>query len=291
MEEEQSMFKSILIPVLSEFYPPAVFQISARLVKIFHSTITSIYITEKKTLDEVERLSDTHLSLLDEEEITQEIRHEHLKQAEHIIFEDAKAFFKKRDIELQTKCVEEAFDEVIKHELQQHHYDLVVIGYEKQSSIDYRLLDELDVSVWVETGVESDVILAICSNLASNKKVPLLSQQLSSSLAKNLQMIYVVDLSDPVQVDEKGKRSEKISKDALVENGRQFIDEMQKKGVSAQLVIGTLEKEIMKASKKMKPMLVIIGREQKVKKSLGFPIKNIKRKLVQHSKHSFLFLN
>ena len=180
---------------------------------------------------------------------------------------------------------------MIKHEIQQHHYDLIIIGYKKLSFIDSRLLDELNILIWVETNVENDAILAICSNLTPNKKTSAISQQFSSSLGKKLQMMYIVDLSDAVEVDEKGRRSEIKSKEILVENGQRFIDDLQKKGISAQLVIGSLEKEIVKASKKIKPMLVIIGKEQKVKKSLGFPVKNIKRKLIEHSKHPFLFLN
>lgn len=285
------MFQSILIPVSSEFYPPAVFQIGAQLVKIFHGTITSIYITEKKTLDEVERLSDAHLSFLERQKMTEEIREKHLEQAEEIVFMDAKAFLKKRDIELQTKCAEGEFSEVIQKEIQQYHYDLILMGYEKQSFIKYRLLDELDIPIWVESGVENDVFLAICSNLAPNEKVPVISQQLSALMGKNLHMIYVVDLSDPVQVDEKVKRSEKKSKEVLIENGKRFVNDMQKKGISTQLVIGTLEKEIINAAKKIDPMLVIMGREQKLRGLWGFPVKNVKKKLADHSEYSFLFVN
>lgn len=285
------MFKSILIPISSEFYPPAVFQISAQLIKKSQGTITSIYIAEKKKLDEVERLTDTHLSLLEEQKTSQQIRREHLRQAEQIVFNDAKAFLKKRNIELQTKYAEGEFGEVIKKEVKKHHYDLIVMGYDKQCFVDYRLLDELNVSLWVASGVNNDTFLAICSNLSPNKKVPVISQELSILLDKKLYIIYIVDPFDPVQVDEKIKRSEKKSKEVLVADGYRFIDEMQRKGISAQLVIGNLEKEIIKASKKIKPMLVIIGREQKLKGVWGFPVKNIKRKVAKHCECSFLFIN
>lgn len=285
------MFKSILIPISSEFYPPAVFQISAQLIKRSQGTITSIYIAEKKKLDEVERLTDTHLSLLEEQKTSQQIRREHLRQAEQIVFNDAKAFLKKRNIELQTIYAEGEFGEVIKKEVKKHHYDLIVMGYDKQCFVDYRLLNELNVPLWVASGVNNDTFLAICSNLSPNKKVPVISQELSFLLDKKLNIFYIVDPFDPVQVDEKIRRSEKKSKEVLIADGRRFIDEMQRKGISAQLVIGNLEKEIIKASKKIKPMLVIIGREQKLKGVLGFPVKNIKSKVAKHCECSFLFMN
>jgi len=105
-KDEKMVFQSILVPISSEFYPPAVFQTSAFLAKTFHGKVTSMHISEKRILDEVDRLSDAHLSYLEREEAQHDIRHEYLSQAECIVFEDARAFFKKRDIPLETKCLE-----------------------------------------------------------------------------------------------------------------------------------------------------------------------------------------
>ena len=59
----KTLFRSILVPISSEFYPPAVFQISAFLAKAFQGTVTSVYVTEKRIFDDFDRLSDAHLSL------------------------------------------------------------------------------------------------------------------------------------------------------------------------------------------------------------------------------------
>ncbi|MBN1280041.1 MAG: universal stress protein [Candidatus Thermoplasmatota archaeon] len=285
------MFQSILIPISSEFYPPAVFQISAELATLFNSTVTAVYITERKTLEEVERLSGTHLSFFEQQETQDHLRQEYLRQAECIVFQDAKAFFKKRNLELQTKCVEGAFGEVIQQELAHQQYDLIVMGFEKECYIDYRLLDELEVPVWVESGIRNDTLLAVCSNLAPNQKVPTMSQQLATALGKKLHILYVVDLEDPILVDETGKRLERQAKEALRDHGQRFIDEITRKGISAELVIGVLEKEIIRAANRIKPMLVIMGREKKEKGMWGFPVKNVKRKLAEHCRYSFLFVN
>lgn len=290
-KEDQMVFQSILVPISSEFYPPSVFQISAFLAKTFHGKVTSVYISEKRTLDEVDRLSDTHLSYLEREEAQHDIRHEYLAQAECIVFEDARAFFKKRDIPLETKCLEGEFSEVIKKEIQQNRYDLIVMGYEKKCFIDYRLIDEANIPIWIEYGIDNDSILAICSNLAPNKKAPLVSHQLSSLLGKKLRMIYVIDTEDPVLVDEMGKRSERKSMKELLENAQKFTDSMKEKDIHVQIITGVLEKETIKAIKEIKPRLVIIGREQKKKGMLGLSVKNIKRKIAEHCKYSLLFMN
>jgi hypothetical protein len=290
-KEEYTKFQSILLPISSEFYPPTVFQISAFLADTFHGNVTSVYITEKRTLDEMERLSDTHLSYSEIEEAQRDVRHEYLIQAECIVFEDARAYFKKRNIPLQTKCAEGDFSEVIKKEIRQNHYDLIVMGYEKKCYIDYTLIDESDIPIWIESGIDNDTILAVCSNLSPNKKVPLISQHLSMLFGKKLHMIYVVDLDDPVLVDPTGIRSEKKSVDELMEAAKKFQEKMKKNNISVQIISGSFEKETIKALREIKPKLVIIGREQKKKGMFGFSVRNIKRKLAEHCKYSLLFMN
>jgi len=287
----KTVFRSILVPISSEFYPPAVFQISAFLAKAFQGTVTSVYVTEKRILDDFDRLSDAHLSLYEREETEHDIRSEHLAQAEQIVFEDAKGFFKKREIPLQTKCVEGEFSEVIKNEIETSKYDLIVMGYGKACFIDYRLLDEISIPVWIESGVDTDTILAVCSNLAPNQKIHIFGKQVSELLAKKLHMMYVVDLEDPVIVDSSGNRSGKKTKEELMQKGQEFVEFMRQKGVQVNLVTGVFEKEVQKAAKKINPRLILIGREKKRKGRLGLPMKNVKRRLAGHCDYSFLFIN
>jgi nucleotide-binding universal stress UspA family protein len=285
------MFKKILVPISSEFFPPAVFQISALLAQASHGTVTSIYIYEKKIFDEIERLSDTYLSHYDREETQREIRQEHLCQAEQIVFENAKAFFKKRDIPLQTTCKEGILDDIIKQEIAEKKYDLIVIGFEREYTFDYHLLSDVHIPIWIESGKGKKSILAVCSNLAPNKKVPLVSMQLASLLGWELHMTYIVDTEDTVEVDESGTRKEKKSLPELQQKAKHFMKNMKEKGIEVQLVTGTFEKETLRAASRIQPGLVVIGREQKQKGLLGFPVKDSKKKILEHCKCSLLFLN
>ena len=104
-------------------------------------------------------------------------------------------------------------------------------------------------------------------------------------------MVYVIDIQDAVEVDSKGKRSEKKSEHELLARGQQFISEMGKKGIDATLVKGSLEKETVKAAMDIGAGLVILGREQKKKSALGLPLKSIKRKMAEKRRYSILFIN
>jgi hypothetical protein len=104
-------------------------------------------------------------------------------------------------------------------------------------------------------------------------------------------MLYVVDTQDTVEVDKMGRRSEKKSEKTLTDRGKQFVTDMQKRGMDVRLVRGSLENETAKTAENLGTKLVIIGREQKKKKVLGLPIKSIKRKMVEKCRYSILFIN
>ena len=149
----------------------------------------------------------------------------------------------------------------------------------------------MDIPVWVEAEGESKSILAVCSNLAPNKKVPNIGIKLSQLLEWDLNMLYVVDMEDSVQVDEHGKRSDKKPERDLVFTGQNFLEEIKNKGINVQLVKGNLEKQTLKAAESINANLVIVGREQKKKGILGLPVKHIKRKIAEKCKYSILFVN
>jgi hypothetical protein len=285
------LFQNIFVPISTEFYPPAVFHVSAQLAKASQGSVTSVYVYEKRIFDEVERVSNTFLSHYDREKTEQELRQEHLSQAEHIVFEDAKAYFQKRDIPLHTSVQEGSFLDIVKQQINEHHYDLVVMGFEKECYFDYRLLSEIPIPLWVEAGTGKNSILAVCSNLAPNKNVPPVSIQLSSLLGWTLHMIYIIDTEDTIEVDETLTRGKETSMATLQQNAQEFIVMMRQKGVEVQLVQGPFEREALKEASRIHAGVVIIGREQKQHGLLGLPIRDSKRKLLRHCKSSLLFLN
>jgi len=285
------MFKNILMPISSEFYEKEIFEIGAFLAEKFDSTITLVYIIEEKALDQADKLSDVYRSHYDREETKKEIVSRYIHAAGNIIFDDAKLLFKNRNISFKEEIIEGEFSVVIKGQLNKKKYDLIVMGFEKKCLLNYRLLDDMKIPIWIESGYEGKSILAVCSNLAPNLKVPDIGVELSKIFGWDLNMLYVVDTQDAVQVDTLGKRSGKKSEEDLVNKANQFVSEMQKKGIKVKLVKGSLEKETLKAAAEVGAKLVILGREQKKKRVFGLPTKSVKKKMAEECRYSILFMN
>jgi len=285
------VFKNILIPISSEFYSINVLIRGVFLSKKFKSTINLVYIIEEKSFNQTDKLVDTFRTTMEKEETKKEIINTHKQVADTIIFDDAKKIFKEKNVKLEGKIVNGEFSDVIKQELTLKNYDLILMGFEKESSLKYRLLEDVDIPVWIVGEGESKKILAVCTNLAPNKKVPEVSMKLAEKLEWDLYMLYVADIEDSVQVDEKGNRSERKTEKELLNVGQKFLENFRNKKIKTQLVKGSLEKETIKKAQEINAQLVIVGREQKKKGVLGFPFKNLKKKLAEKCKYSLLFLN
>jgi nucleotide-binding universal stress UspA family protein len=285
------MFQKILVPISSEFFHPAVYQISALIAQASKGSVSSVYVYEEKVFDEVERRSNAYVSRFDLKEAAQQVRREHLQTAEQVVFEAANAFFKKRGIPFETRLRDGVLVDIIKEEVATQHFDLIVMGFEKEYTFDTRLLSEIPIPLWIEAGRGNKSILAVCSNLAPNVKIPEASIRLASLLGWELHMVYIIDTEDAVAVDESGVRGEKQSLENLQKTADGFVAMMKEKGLEVSVVTGAFEKETLKAASRYQAGLIIIGREQKQKGLLGLPVKDSKKKVLQHCKCSLLFLN
>ena len=284
------MFNNILIPISSEFYQEEIFQRGAFLAEKFNSATKLIYIIEEKTLNQAEKRLNSYRTDFDKEETKKEIIRRHIHVADTIIFEDAKRLFTEKNMPFNEEVIEGEFSAVIKGQINKHKYDLILMGFEKGCMLNYRLFDEVNVPIWIESGSGNNSILAVCSNLAPNQKVPEMGLRLSKELGWDLHMVYIVDTQDSVEVDHKGERSEKKSENQLLARGQQFVSEIEKKGIDVKLVRGSIEKETVKAARDIGAGLVILGREQKKKNMLGIPTKGLKRKMAETCKYSILFV-
>lgn len=285
------MFKNILVPISSEYYSKEVLEKTAFLAEKFKSRINLIYIIEEKVLNQTDKLSNGYRTHDEIAKTKKDIIREQKLAADNIVFEDAKFFFKKRNIPFEEKIFEGEFSNVIKKETNKKDYNLILMGFEKECFLNYRLFDEIDVPIWIQSKNDGKSILSICSNLAPNQKVPEVGIKLSKLLGLDLNMLYIVDMEDSVQVDKNGKRSDKKPERDLLFNGQTFVEEMKNKGVKVELVTGSLEKVTLKAAEEINPNLIILGREQKKKGILGLPFKHLKRKLAEKCKYSLLFVN
>jgi nucleotide-binding universal stress UspA family protein len=283
------MFKNILIPISSEFYQKETLQKGAFLAKKLESKIRLIYIIEEKTLDQTEKRLNSFRTDFDKGETRKEIIKKHLHTADNIVFDDAKLIFE--NIPFDGEVIEGEFSAVIKGQIKKYQIDLILMGFEKDSVLHYRLFGNVDIPIWVESGSDKKKILAVCSNLAPNKKVPEASLQLSKILDWDLYMIYVIDVQDAIEVDSRGMRSEKKSENELLFKANQFIFEMENKGINVKIIKGSLEKEATKIADKVGAGLVMIGREKKKKGFLGLAGKSLKRKMAEQRRYSILFIN
>ena len=284
------MFKNILIPISSEFYQEEIFRTGAFLAGKFNSAAKLIYIIEEKTLNQTEKRLNSYRTDFDKTETKKEIVRRHIHTADSIIFKDAERFFKNKNIPFSEEVIEGEFSTVIKSQINKHKYDLILMGFEKRCMLNYRLFDDVDIPIWVESGAAKKSILAVCSNLAPNQKVPEMSLRLSKDLGWDLHMLYIVDTQDSVEVDHRGERSGKKSENELLARGQKFMLEMEKKGIDVKLVRGSIEKETVKAAEDIGAGLIILGREQKKKNMLGIPTKGLKRKMAETCKYSILFI-
>ncbi|MCK5030199.1 MAG: universal stress protein, partial [Thermoplasmatales archaeon] len=257
----------------------------------FKSTINLVYIIEEKTLHQTDKISDSFRTHYNRLETSNDIIKKSRLRVDNIILNDAKFFLKNKEIPFKEKIVEGEFSNVVKRELDENNYDLVLMGFEKGCILNYRLLDEVNVPIWIESDGESKSILAVCSNLAPNQKVPEFSVKLSEDLGWDLHMLYVVDMGDSVEVDETGQRSDRKSEKDLIFIGENFVEKMREKGINVRLVKGGLEKETVKAAEDIGANLVIVGREQKKKNIFGLPVKNVKKKIAEKCRYSILFVN
>ena len=285
------MFKNILIPISSEFYQVNIFQTGAFLAGKFNSAVKVVYIIEEKTLNQTEKRLNSYRTDFDKAETKKEIVRRHIHTADSIIFKDAERFFKNKNIPFNEEVIEGEFSTVIKSQINKHKYDLILMGFEKGCMLNYRLFDNVEIPIWVESGCGGDKILAICSNLAPNQKVPELSLRLSKEFGWDLHMVYIVDTQDSVEVNSKGIRSDKKTEQDLIVKGNKFAYEMGKKGIDVKIVRGSIEKETAKAAEDIGAGLVILGREQKKKNMLGIPTKGLKRKMAETCEYSILFVN
>jgi len=285
------MFKKILVPVSSEFYSKDVLTRCVFLAMKYKSTVSLVYIIEEKTLYQTKKKSDAHRTYHDIIETERDILSKQMQTADDIVFEDSELLFKKNNIPFDHRVIKGEFSVVVNSELEKNEYDLIIIGYDKDCMINYRLLDNVDIPVWIEAGGHRNSILAVCSNLAPNQKVPDISRRLAQEWDWDLYMLYVTDIEDAVKVDVNGLRSEKKPKSDLLFAGQNFVKDIIKKGFDVRIVQGSLENETIKAAQELEAGLVILGREQKKRGKFGLPVKRFKQKMADRCKYSLLFVN
>lgn len=284
------VFKNILIPISSEFYTKDILEKGAFLAKCFESKVTIVYIIEEKTIYQTEKRSDTFRTRVEKEETKKVIIKSQMKTADTIVFADAKLYFNSKGIIPTKKIVKGEFSTVIENEIKTQNFDLVLMEYNKEGLLKYRILDEIDIPLWIVGTFGDHTLLAVSSNLTPNQKIPQMSQKLAQILNWDLQLIYIVDIGETITFDEKTKRFVKISVKDLIDNGQKFVDDLKNRDIKARMVSGGFQEITVQTAKQLNAGLIVLGQEQKRYDILGFPVKSMNQKIAEKSKYSMLFL-
>ena len=97
------MFKNILIPISSEYYKKDVFRTGAFLASKFDSSIDLVYIIEEKTLNQTDKFSNAYRTPQEIVKTKKEIVRKYIQSADKIIFDEAKHYFKNKQIRLKPQ--------------------------------------------------------------------------------------------------------------------------------------------------------------------------------------------
>ena len=283
------LFKNILVPISSEYFSIDLIRTACFLAENFSADLSIVYIPEEETFDFIQRKTDPYRTPQDMNDVKKKLISEQRQIGKKIILKEIEKVLTPKNIEFDFTIVPGIFSHVIKEEVEQDSFDLVLMSYKKYCFVNYSVLDEIDTSIWVECGNDRKSLLVVCSNLSSNQIVVEKSMILSRFLDWDLRMMYIVDSHDGWESDDHGIKKRKKSVDELVDEARSFIDAMKENGVDVQLVQGDIEHEVLKAAKIVDPKVVVIGRGYK-RDFLGFPVKDFQQRLVGKCKYSFLFV-
>lgn len=284
---QDGIFRRILVPISSEYFPIEAVKRAGKLAETFGSSVEIVYIIEEKTLKKIDEVAESVNTEYEREELKREVTEEGSFMAHSLIFKEVDKFFKK---EPEKKVLEGEFTNVIKEEIRKEGITCILMGFEKECMLRYRLFEEVDIPIWVEMNGGKNIVAGVCSNLSPNKKVPKVTFTLAKVLGYEPYIVYIVDTSDRVEVDENGKRSVKKPIEYLLRNGEKFVKKFEEEGIKTVVLHGPIEEKIGEIARKLDASLVVIGREKKRRKILGVFCREIKKEITERAGHSLLFL-
>ncbi|KAA0013924.1 MAG: universal stress protein [Thermoplasmata archaeon] len=276
------IFKKLLLPISSEFFPENAVNRIAKFMEKFNSRLVVAYIIEEKTLKKMEEVSEVFLTEEQMEEMENQILEQGSMVAEKIIFEKVEPFIH----EFGKKVIFGEFSEEVKKISREQNITCIITGYEKNCFLRYRLFEEMNIPIWVEMGRGNKIVLGICSNLAPNKRVPSLTLEIAKAFGYTPHLLYVVDKEERVEVDEKGRKIERNIEE-LVGKAKKFLQKYEDKAIT-HFAKGILEEEIVEYANSINADVVILGREMKKRKIF---CREMKKNIVEKLKHSMFFLN
>ena len=278
------LFKRLLVPISSEFPFEQMVRRAGTLTRAFNSAVMVMYIIETKTIKTMRELAETPLAEQQFKEMEQKsVSPSSTDIAKQIISERVKPVLPNCEVTI----AEGEFSEEVNRVAETWQATCVVTGYESYCTLRYRLLENTNLSLWVEQRPGTNpIVLGVCSNLAQNKRVPGLTIELAATLNATPHLLYAVDIEEPVEVDEQGEKRQSTTV-ALTEKGQALLRSYRDR-TQGHFSVGVLEDDIIRYTTRLNPYVTVIGREIKRKK---FLCREMKRDFVARMEHSLLFLN
>ncbi len=131
------MFKKILVPVSSEYFPEKAMDKALEMSKYFEADVEVIYIIEEKMEDKIQKASEyvrTDKQIKETEKEREKAKREEFNSTMDNWEEEFG-----ENIHFSTKIVSGEYSDEIASELEKFDADLVVLETEQESVLNYRL--------------------------------------------------------------------------------------------------------------------------------------------------------
>lgn len=252
------MFKNILLPISSNFFPEKAIKRSRTMAEKLGSKIHFLYVVEKKMVSKMEETGKHVLSPVLIHELEEDIYQTQIEEISKTIFEKTRKLT--RGIEKKCRFVARKgeFSKEIKKYIKDpsktsEKIDCVLLEYKKGSYLQYRIFQTCNVPLWLERKRNIKTVFAATSCLSQNEMTPSYGKQLARSFGARLVLEHF-------NIDDKDKEIHSM-KDDTGGNKRILKDW---RGVS------NMEKEILKSAERNGADLLVIGRTCKACNFFGF---------------------
>lgn len=166
-----------MVPISSDHFPENAILRSRELSLLFGSAVHFLYVVEKKTILRMEETGRYALTPTVMKEIEKNIIWTQLEDISEAVMDRVKELMKEGSDRCSYEVCKGEFSEEIASYImgssrEGKAVDCVVIEYEKDSDLHYRILEQCTVPIWLDRGGEIGSILAATTCLSRNELVP-----------------------------------------------------------------------------------------------------------------------
>ena len=213
------MFKRILVPLPSEYFPELAVKRAIDLASKFKSKLCLLYIYEKHEMENILTRGASHaLTEHDINQIECMLIEKEMNGESEVYFKKVEQIAKPKKIKFHKFTCKGLFSEEILKNIKSEKIDLIVSEFHPDVLLKYGIFYDSPIPVWIERAdgpIQN--IYGICTNLAKNIKVPKYTATIGKKFGSNVRFNYVFD-------DEKTD----VSK-SEIDKGKKLLKKLEKK--------------------------------------------------------------